>query len=137
MGEWSPKGGAMGAVVMLGMLLGPLNAPGAAPDTTPARPLLVVPKVSPPPGIENFLSMAPQGEAAGRLAMVEGFIQRQPKDGQPSTQRTVVYLGYDDKHLYLIFVCFDSEPLKIRARMGWRESILGDDNVGVILDTYS
>ena len=69
--------------------------------------------------------------------MVEGFIQRQPKDGQPSTQRTVVYLGYDDKHLYLIFVCFDSEPLKIRARMGWRESILGDDNVGVILDTYS
>ena len=28
------------------------------------------------------------------------------------SQRTEAYLGYDDKNLYAIFICFDNEPQK-------------------------
>jgi hypothetical protein len=72
-----------------------------------------------------------------QLARVEGFVQRTPSDGQPSTQRTEVYFGYDDKNLYFIFICFDQQPERLRARMGRRDQISGDDFVEVDIDTFN
>ena len=89
------------------------------------------------PTLEDFAEMGPNGKMDGRLAKVEGFVQREPSDGQPASQRTEVYLGYDDKNLYVIFVCFDREPHKIRARMTSRERVTGDDLVEVWLDTFA
>jgi hypothetical protein len=72
----------------------------------------------------------------GKLAKVDQFIQRDPKDGEAATQRTVVYLGYDDTNLYAIFVAFDSEPRQVRANLTRREAIWDDDLVQIILDTF-
>lgn len=47
------------------------------------------------------------------------------------------YLGYDSRHLYVVFVCFDSEPERLRARRSRREDILRDDRVDVFLDTFN
>ncbi len=80
--------------------------------------------------------MEPSPAWQGKLAKVEGFTQRVPTDGAPISQRTEVYLGYDDKNLYAIFVCFDSEPRKIRARLSRREDIFDDDTVEIMLDTF-
>jgi hypothetical protein len=79
--------------------------------------------------------MRPEGEPASQMVKVTGFIQRNPHDGQPASQPTEAYLGYDDKNLYAVFVCFD-EPGKVRARMSRREDIFSDDNVEIILDTF-
>ena len=78
---------------------------------------LLIPKVSTPPTLEDFLDMGPSPRMEGQLVRVEGFLQRRPLDGGPSSQETHVYSGYDDDHLYVIFVCFDSEAKKVRARM--------------------
>lgn len=72
----------------------------------------------------------------GKLAKVEGFVQRDPKDGDPASQRTVVYFGYDDKKLYIVFAAFDSQASLIRARMTRRENIEEDDLVEVMLDSF-
>lgn len=80
--------------------------------------------------------MQPAPAIRHQLAMIDGFIQRTPKDGQPASQRTVVYLAYDDKKLYLVFAAFDSQPSLIRARMNRRENIQDDDLVQVMLDTF-
>jgi hypothetical protein len=80
--------------------------------------------------------MEPAPAVADKLTKVEGFIQRDPKDGQPATQRTVVYLSYDDKKLYVVFVAFDSQPDLIRAHMTRRENIWEDDSVQVVLDSF-
>ena len=72
--------------------------------------------------------MEPAPAWQGKLAKVEGFTQRVPTDGAPISQRTEVYLGYDDKNLYAIFVCFDNEPRKIRARLSRREDVFDDDS---------
>ena len=131
----SGQGHALPPIALLVLLL---TSSGPAAAQSPSVPTsLVIPRVERAPTLEDFLEMKPNEEMAGRLAKVEGFIQQQPSDGQPATQPTEVYLGYDDKNLYVVFVAFDSEPEKVRARMGRREDFLSDDLVEVMLDTFN
>jgi hypothetical protein len=109
----------------------------AAPADTFTRTSIDIPRVGRPPKLEDFLEMQPNPELSGQLVKVESFIQRNPKDGAPSSQRTEVYLGYDDKNFYSIFICFDEEPDNVRARMVRREDISGDDAVELMLDTFN
>ena len=102
-----------------------------------ARPRVDVPLLDAAPALADFLDMRPSGAVAGRMAKVEGFVQQEPRDGEPSSQATEVYLGYDVQHLYLAFIAFDLEPDKIRARMSRRENVWNDDTVEVMLDTFN
>jgi hypothetical protein len=79
--------------------------------------------------------MKPQGEIATRMAKVTGFKQRNPHDGENVSEPTDAYLGYDQKNLYIVFVCFD-DPRQVRARLSRREDIFDDDQVEVLLDTF-
>ena len=96
---------------------------------------LVIPRLARGPQLENFLTMAPEGEAALAMAKVTQFLQREPHDGDPVTQPTEAYLGYDEKNLYAVFVCHD-DPAKIRAHETRREDFDGDDSVEIMLDTF-
>ena len=131
------------AIVVLASLL--LQAPAAVardhPRTDAAlvertRPVISIPLLAHPPALEDFLSMHPSGPIALRMTKVAKFIQRDPKDGVASSQHTEVYLGYDHKEIYFVFVCFDKEPRQTRARLSHREDILDDDTVEVMLDTF-
>jgi len=114
-----------------------VSAPAwASPDLTCPRAEVRVPRVQAPPRIEDFLEMKPRDELARQLVKIDDFRQYVPKYGEPITQATHVYLGYDDKHLYAVFVCFDSEPNKIRARLGRRDQFFEDDYVEIDLDTF-
>ena len=72
----------------------------------------------------------------GKLLKLTGFTQRLPRDGDPVSQPTEAYLGYDDENFYAIFVNFDDEPDLLRARMTPRENFRGDDKVDLFLDTF-
>ncbi len=91
---------------------------------------LRIPRVSRAPKIDDFLE---GGTPVGIL--VTGFRQREPGDGQTVSQPTTAFLSYDDKNLYVAFLCKD-EPGKVRAHMAKREDIASDDQVGVSLDTF-
>src|SRR5579862_8465479 len=106
-----------------------------APKPPVAPPTLTIPRLSRGPVLEDFLSMKPEGEIAVRMAKVTGFVQRNPHDGETVSEPTDVYLGYDQKNLYVLFVCFD-DPRKVRARMSRREDIYDDDQVEIMLDTF-
>ena len=136
MRELFPGNSLLRAAVLVAALGMALADPLSASELTGSRPVLNIPRVRRPPVMEDFLEMKPNVEMRGQLAKVENFIQQQPADGKPSSQRTEVYLGYDSQNLYAIFVCFDSEPQKIRARMTQRENIFGDDLVLIALDTF-
>lgn len=99
-------------------------------------PVVKIPRVDRAPALADFLEMKPNAAWDGRMAKIENFLQREPTDGKPASQKTEAYLGYDDKNLYVVFVCFDSEPGKIRAPLGRRESLFDDDVVGVFFDTF-
>ena len=97
---------------------------------------VTIPRVTSPPKLENFLTMKPSSQWQGKLAKVDNFTQRTPSDGEPASQRTEAYLGYDDKNLYAIFICFDNDPQKVRARLSRREDVFDDDSVELMLDTF-
>ena len=91
---------------------------------------LNIPLVAAPPELADFLGMAPSEEVRSRYAVVTDFTQREPQDGVPSSQRTDVYLGYDSRNLYAVFVAHDDDPASIRANLAPRENIGNDDRVG-------
>jgi hypothetical protein len=120
---------------------GPLQcARSVAQDVQGARaqlgpPVITIPRLQRGPALDDFLSMKPQGEIALQMVRVTGFTQRNPHDGESVSEATEAYLGYDQKNLYVVFVCFD-DPRQVRARMSRREDIYDDDQVEIILDTF-
>ncbi len=74
-----------------------------------------------------------------------GFRQREPREGAPASEPTVVRVLYDDGALYVGVWAYDSEPRRIVARQLERDAPLGlsrfgpagtDDAVELILDTF-
>jgi hypothetical protein len=114
----------------------PLTAAAAGAVPPNSHVVVTVPRVTEPPRLEDFLEMRPSAKWEGKLAKVDNFIQRLPSDGQPSTQKTEAYLGYDDRYFYCIFVAFDSEPSKVRGNRTPRDNVTGDDKLDLFLDTY-
>ncbi|HLM02016.1 MAG TPA: DUF5916 domain-containing protein [Pyrinomonadaceae bacterium] len=68
--------------------------------------------------------------------VLKDFYQTYPGDNIAPSKPTEVLLGYDEKHLYIAFRCFDEKD-KIRATVAKRDSVFGEDNVRVWLDTYN
>ena len=95
-----------------------------------------LPKLDATPRLVDFEGMEAATPLARKMLKVNRFLQRTPEDGKPVSQRTEAYLGYTNKNLYVIFLAFDTEPHRIRARMLRRELIDDDDQVGVALDTF-
>jgi hypothetical protein len=65
-----------------------------------------------------------------------GFTQNDPQDGSPATEPTDVWVAYDDHALYVAAFCRDSEPAKIRKRLGRRDSQTDSDWFAVAVDPY-
>jgi len=104
----------------------------AGPPPNEAKiPLSKIPRVHHAPKLEDFLENHPR-EAE---LTVTDFRQNTPGDGTPATESTTAYLSYDDKNLYVVFVCHD-EAGEVRAHLSKREASDQDDGVGLLLDTY-
>jgi hypothetical protein len=106
------------------------------PYALAAGPSIQIPRIQTPPTLSDFSDMEPTPRIVESMVKVTGFIVREPADGTQPTQNTDVYLGYDQHNLYAVFVCWDNEPEKIRARMTRREDIFSDDSVEVMVDTF-
>jgi hypothetical protein len=68
---------------------------------------------------------------------VSDFVQREPEDDKPATERTEVRILYDDHALYIGGWCYDREPEKISSYSLSRDFNAGPEDVFLIaLDTY-
>ena len=90
-----------------------------------------VPKFSSSPTIDGNLDDAAWKQAA----QFKDFVQTEPGERLPPSRETIAYMGYDEKHLYIAFMCFD-EPEQIRATVAKRDRVGGEDYVGIFLDTF-
>ena len=97
---------------------------------------LAVPRLAAAPKLSDFEGMETATPLARSMLHVNQFIQRNPKDGAPVSERTEAYLGYTEKNFYVVFLAFDDHPELMRARMLRREQIDDDDQVGMFLDTF-
>ena len=64
------------------------------------------------------------------------FIQMEPSPGDPASEKTITYFGFDDKNIYVAFKCYQTVP--INAKNQSRDALSkNDDIIVVILDTYN
>jgi len=89
------------------------------------------------PTLADFDAMQPNERFSEHMLKVSGFVAREPADGAEPSQDTDVYLAYDERNLYAVFICWDKEPDKIRARMTRREDIFSDDSAEIMIDTFN
>ena len=69
--------------------------------------------------------------------LLDGFIQSDPDQGQPATEKTVVRMGYDSQNLYFGIRCYDREPAKILgSSMRPDTDMTADDSITISLDTF-
>lgn len=86
-----------------------------------------------PPEIDGVLD----DEAWLTATSVTGFKTFSPDYGLDMSQRTVVYMLYDNENIYFAFECFDNEPEKIKASVNSRNNIRADDWICVNLDSFN
>ena len=72
-----------------------------------------------------------------RADVATGFVQREPEPNEPESQRTEVRVLVDDGAVYIGARLFDTEPRKIAAQLGRRDSDdLYTDAFHVAIDSY-
>ena len=106
----------------------------AAEETVPkSRPSVTALRVEQPPVIDGVLD-----EATWQAAPVAGdFVQQDPDDGEPITERTEFRVLYDEKALYIGVWCYDSEPDGIIARSMTRDDYpYEDDHIYIAIDSF-
>jgi hypothetical protein len=69
-------------------------------------------------------------------ARVTSFVQQQPLEGEPASEETIVWIAYDEDHLYFAFDVRYSEPSIMRANKVDRDQAWADDLMTVYLDTF-
>ncbi len=65
-----------------------------------------------------------------------GFIQSDPIDGAEPTEKTLVWVAYDQDALYVAARMFDSNPDKIASRLGRRDDLVESDWFIFAVDPY-
>ena len=76
-------------------------------------------------------------EAWRRAGRVDAFVQQEPREGEPATQRTEVRVLYDSETIYLGIMAFDSSGAPTATEMRRdSERILEEDNVQIVFDTF-
>jgi len=78
-------------------------------------------------------------EVYAREAPFGGLIQVAPNFGAPSTERSDIWITYDDKHMYLTCRCWESAPPEewvvneLRRDTG---GLRNNEHIGVLFDTF-
>jgi len=67
---------------------------------------------------------------------ITGFIQNEPEEGQPASERTHVWLAYDDHALYVAARMFDSKPDEIISLLSRRDDFVDADYFLFYVDPY-
>ena len=67
---------------------------------------------------------------------VEDFIQTDPIDGAPASEKTKVWVFYDNNNLYVAALCYDSDPKGIVGQLGRRDYLVDSDWFIFYVDPY-
>ena len=66
------------------------------------------------------------------------FVQQEPREGQPATERTDVWVFFDDDRVYFSFRCWETEPERLIANEMRRDNVnvYLNDHIAFIIDTF-
>ena len=120
-------------IAALGPLVGSVAAQEVVPEGGREKSVRIV-RAAAPPVIDGVLD-----EEAWRLAaQLEDLHEIQPTEYAQASERTVVYLMYDEDAIYIGARLHDREPGEVTARiLRQGERVFGDDWFSVLLDPFN
>ncbi len=150
----------MSRLLFLLLLLGPLPLGAQQGDVTPAAGGRLVIDGSPAPVAPSTITRDELGRATVRAIRLNeplrldgnldeavyaenepfgGFVQVTPVAGDPASERSDVWVTFDDEHLYVTCRCWDASPPEEWVINELRRDTPGlrnNENFGVMLDTF-
>lgn len=125
----------LAAIAIALAVAGALTLAASEPAQNPApKEPLEIPRLTHAPKIDGVLDN-PIWET--EALKIEAFIQLSPKENGAPTEKTVAYLGHDEKNLYIAFRASDSQASKVRCSITKRDGCMEDDWVFIMLDTFN
>ncbi|HMD13813.1 MAG TPA: DUF5916 domain-containing protein, partial [Bacteroidota bacterium] len=122
-------------VIIVGFFSPGVSAPAddqsKIPDTTKHKPEVTAVRATEPITIDGVLS-----EQEWQRPGISQFTQRDPLEGTSPTQKTEVWVAYDDVSLYIAARMYDTHPDSIVSRIGRRDASLTSDWFYVGIDSY-
>lgn len=91
-----------------------------------------IPRLPQPPQIDGIK----ENPLWKKAATLDSFTQYEPKEGAAPSEKTLVYMGYAQKNLYIAVRAFDSNPQAIRSCLTKRDEVHGDDQITFYFDTF-
>lgn len=129
-----------GLASLLGLALFLLSFPALADepaDPGPAsadRPTASASRVTTAPVLDGDVANDPAWKS---VTPATGFVQTQPDAGEPASEKTEVFLAFDDRHLYIGVICHDRQPEGIIVADSRRDASLDNtDSIRILLDTF-
>ncbi len=109
---------------------GPAIVARTAPDKVTVRAI----RIDTPLKIDGRLDEAIYSAAEP----ISGFLQQEPREGEPATERTDAWILFDDDNLYICARNWDSHPEREIANELRRDNgnILGNENFTFVIDTF-
>jgi hypothetical protein len=110
--------------------------PRATQSARVAAPAPTVPahRVSAPMTIDGILDEA----VYASTPPIGGFVQQEPNEFQPATEKTEAWIFFDDRNIYVSARCFESEPARRVANEMRRDTnqLRQNDTFAVLFDTF-
>ncbi len=103
----------------------------AQPPTPQAQKTVHAIRANGPISIDGVLE-----ETAWQEEGYSDFIQSDPTDGAQPTEKTKVWVAYDEKSLYVAARLYDSQPELITSRLGRRDDFVDSDWFIFAVDPY-
>jgi hypothetical protein len=113
-----------------------LAAPGVVYAQADGRPVISPGRVS--NGDRPVIDGRVQEAVWTAVPPFTSFIQQEPNEGVPATERTELRFLVDRHTLFVGVICFDSEPQNILVSQSRRDSDLTEtDSIRILLDTFN
>jgi hypothetical protein len=79
-----------------------------------------------------------QDEIYSQVPAIGDFVQQEPHEGEPATERTELWIFFDATNIYFAVRCLDDQPDRVIANEMRRDSnnIFQNDNVQLVIDTF-
>ena len=121
--------------------------PGSAAPGTPAQPTIVMTREA--SGKATVQAVRLTGDFAldgvlseeiySTVAPLGDFVQQEPNEGAPATEKTEAWIFYDDENVYVAARLHESEPTRRVASEMRRDSfnMFNNDHIAVLFDTFN
>ena len=112
----------------------PAAAKPASANPIPAteKPVAQATRAAQTPKVDGILDEADWKSAP----VVDRFVQQEPQEGQPASDRTEVRILYDEGHLYIGVRAYASMSVTATEMRRDADRLFDEDNFQVILDTF-